>query len=674
MENQDLENQAGPRRVIIENVAPEIDGGSYYIKRTPGEKVTVEADIFADGHDILTAIVKHREGGAKEWTETLMKALSNDRWKASFPVTRLGSCFYTIEAWVDRFKSWRRDFEKKAEAEQDLSMEFLIGASLLRETAKRIATDHPSDAEHLRKRADELSRKGAGSAAEKIERALHPVLTAIVSRHPDRRWATVYPKELEVFVEPELARFGAWYELFPRSCSTEPGRHGTFKDCERLLPRVAKMGFDVLYFPPVHPIGRTFRKGKNNNPVAESGEPGSPWGIGAEEGGHKSVHPELGTLDDFTNLVWRARTEFKIEIALDIAFQCAHDHPYVQEHPGWFVQRPDGSIQYAENPPKKYQDIYPLNFESSDWVGLWKELKSIFDFWIEQGVQVFRVDNPHTKALPFWEWVIREIKSKRPEIIFLSEAFTRRKVMYSLAKAGFSQSYNYFPWRNNRFELTEYFTELTQTEVSEYFRPALWPNTPDILPQYLQYGGRPAFMIRLLLAGTLGATYGIYGPAFELCENQAREVGSEEYLNSEKYEIREWNLDGAESMTDLIGRFNRIRRENPSLHSNESLFFHAVDNEQILVYSKQTENLENILLMVVNLDPYHTQTGWITLNLEQLGIKAEESFQVHDLLTGSRYLWQGRHNYVQLDPHFVPAHLFRIRRWIRTERDFDYFM
>jgi len=433
------------------------------------------------------------------------------------------------------------------------------------------------------------------------------------------------------------------------------------------------MGFDVLYFPPIHPIGEAFRKGKNNNPQCQPGEPGSAWGIGGAEGGHKAIHPELGSLKDFKHLVTKAR-ELNIEIALDIAYQCSPDHPYVKEHPEWFKKRPDGTIQYAENPPKKYQDIYPIDFESGVWKALWQELRSVIDYWIEQGVRIFRVDNPHTKALPFWEWMIGKVKVAHPEVIFLSEAFTRPKLMYNLAKLGFTQSYNYFPWRNTKRELTEYLTELTRTSVKEFFRPNLWPNTPDILTQYLQYGGPPAFKARFLLAATLGASYGIYGPAFELCVNRAREIGSEEYFDSEKYEIKNWDLNQPGNLTDLIAHVNRIRHQNPALHTNDRLEFHRVDNDEIIAYSKTTPELDNIILTVVSLDPHHVQSGWVELSLEKLGIEPGVSYQVHDLLTGARYLWHGTRNYVELRPSEVPAHVFRVRRHIRSEQDFDYFM
>lgn len=474
-------------------------------------------------------------------------------------------------------------------------------------------------------------------------------------------------------VDREKARFSTWYEMFPRSCSDTPGRHGTFQDCEARLPYIAAMGFDVLYLPPIHPIGKTHRKGKNNAQTGDATDHGSPWAIGASEGGHKAILPALGTLQDFRRLMERARTH-GIEMAMDIAFQCSPDHPYVQGHREWFRIRPDGTVQYAENPPKKYQDIFPLDFETEQWRALWEELRSVFDYWIEQGVRIFRVDNPHTKPFAFWEWVIGAVKRMHPDVLFLAEAFTRPKVMHRLAKLGFTQSYNYYPWRTTKTELMEYFTELTQSEVREFFRPNLWPNTPDILTEQLQHGGRPAFMSRLVLAATLGANYGIYGPSYELGEHEPREAGSEEYLNSEKYEIRRWELDRSDSLGEFIARVNRIRRENPALQSDWSLRFHPVANDQLLCYSKRTADGANVILVVVNLSPYHRHSGWLELDLDILGVDVDRPFQVQDLLTNAYYAWQGPRNYIEVDPHSAPAHIFRIRRRVRTERDFDYYL
>jgi starch synthase (maltosyl-transferring) len=656
----------GRSRVVIENVKPEIDCGRFPAKRTVGERMTVEADIFVDGHDALSALLLYRKEGASTWIETPMQPLVNDRWRGTFKVNEIGNYYYTLQAWVDRFNSWRQGFAKKVDAGQDVALELLAGSRLIEQAAKSAAGDDHK----LLTRFAAILKEDQSAALENI---LDDRLAALMEKYSDRRWAVTYAKELRVNVERAKARFSTWYELFPRSFAGTPGAHGTLRDCTERLPYVAGMGFDVLYLPPIHPIGYSFRKGKNNTLEASADDVGSPWAIGAKEGGHKAIHPQLGSLADFKRLVAEAK-KFDIEIALDIAFQCTPDHPYVTEHPEWFRKRPDGSIQYAENPPKKYQDIYPLDFECENWEELWKELKSVILFWCEQGVRIFRADNPHTKAFPFWEWVIGEVKRDYPDALFLAEAFTRTKVMYRLAKLGFSQSYTYFTWRNTKPELTQYFTELTQTEVSDFFRANLWPNTPDILTEYLQFGGRPAFMTRLVLAAMLGANYGIYGPAFELCENVAREPGSEEYLNSEKYEIKHWDLEKPGSLRELIARVNRIRRENRALQSDPNLRFYPVDNPEILCFGKRTEDLSNVIVVAVNLDPHHTQSGWVELRSEELGLNPQQTFQMHDLLTDARYLWQGKRNYVQLDPDSVPAQIFRVRPRIRREQDFDYFM
>ncbi len=658
------------RRVVIENVRPEIDGGRFPVKRTVGEAVTVTADIHTDGHDLITAVLRYRDGAESPWRETLLREVGNDRWTGSFRVSSPGRSFYTLAAWVDRFRSWRRDLAKKADAGQDVRVDLMVGAQLVEEAAGRAKG---TDREALRKAAAALKVDDESGAAEGVRRALDEELLRRMEAYPDRRNATVYGKELAVVVDRERARFSTWYELFPRSCSPVPGKHGTLRDVVSRLPYIAGMGFDVLYLPPIHPIGNTHRKGKNNVTDPAPDDLGSPWAIGSEEGGHKAVHPALGTLDDFRHLVEKAR-EHGLEVALDIAYQCSPDHPYVTEHPEWFRLRPDGTVQYAENPPKKYQDIYPLDFETEHWRELWEELRSVVRFWIDQGVRIFRVDNPHTKPFDFWEWLIGTLKEEYPETVFLSEAFTRPKVMYRLAKAGFTQSYTYFAWRNSKWELTEYFTELTQSEVREYFRPNLWPNTPDILTEQLQFGGRAAFLARLVLAATLGASYGIYGPAYELCENRPLAPGKEEYLDSEKYEIRHWEIDRPDSLKEFIGVVNRIRRENPCLQADDNLAFHPVDNEQMIAYSKITDDLSSIILTVVNLDPHHAQSGWVELPLDRFGLDPAVPFQGHDLLSGARYIWHGDRIYFLLNPSEVPAHILRIRRKVRTERDFDYFM
>lgn len=662
--------EATKQRVVIEGVSPEIDAGRFPIKRVTGDSVVVEADIFADGHDLLSAVLRSRHRDEADWCETPMAALVNDRWRGEFRVQSLGVYLYTLEAWVNHFASWRRDLEKKFKAGVDISVDLLAGVELIHAVRERALG---AEAEDLKAAAASLAPQSGIAEAAKLAVALNPRLAELMDRHGEREAAVRYCRELEVVVDRELARFGAWFEMFPRSAAPEPGRHGTFKDCEAWLPRIAAMGFDVLYLPPIHPIGRAFRKGRNNSLSCTADDPGSPWAIGGEEGGHKSVHPQLGTLEDFRRLVERAR-EHQIEIALDIAFQAAPDHPYVREHPEWFRKRADGTIQYAENPPKKYQDIYPIHFQSDDAGALWQELKSVFDFWIDLGVRIFRVDNPHTKPFRFWEWCLGELKRAHPELIFLSEAFTRPKVMSHLAKLGFTQSYNYFPWRNTQHELTRYFSELTGTEVREYLRPNLWPNTPDILTQYLQYGGTAAFTIRLVLAATLGASYGIYGPAFLLRESQPREPGSEEYLNSEKYEIRHWNLDAPGNLCGLATRLNQIRRRHPPLQRDDTLRFHTVDNPHLIAFSKTSRASNDVILTLVNLDPHYTQRGWVTLPLEQWGLRPQEAYQFHELLTDARFIWSGPSNYVELDPRFAPAHILRLRRYLRTEQDFDYFM
>jgi starch synthase (maltosyl-transferring) len=650
---------------VIEGITPQVESGRYPAKASLGERVRVEADCFTDGHDGLGALLLHRRAGDTEWAEIRMTPLPNDRWRGDFEPLILGSHRFTVEAWVDHFGSWARDLAKRVEAKQDVAVDLQVGAGLLEEAAERAGRP---DAAPLRAAAKKLRSAGSRSAAA-VKAALAPELAALAGRHPDRGRATRYPRELEVYVDPALARFSSWYEMFPRSTGSE-GRHGTFLTTAERIEYVAGMGFDVLYLPPIHPIGRTFRKGRNNAVEAEPDDVGSPWAIGSEAGGHKSVNPDLGTIDDFRALVATARSA-GIEVALDIAFQCSPDHPYVTEHPDWFRHRPDGSVQYAENPPKKYQDIYPFDFDSSDWQALWEELLSIFCFWAEQGVRMFRVDNPHTKPFSFWEWLLPELRRRQPDVVLLAEAFTRPKVMYRLAKLGFSQCYTYFAWRSQKAELIEYFTELTAHPVRDFFRPNLWPNTPDILTEALQHGGRPAFMARLVLAATLGASYGIYGPAFEHCESLAIAPGKEEYHNSEKYQLRDWRLTRPDSLREFIARINAIRRENPALQTDRGLRFIEVDNDHLLAYSKVDADGTNLLLVVVNLDPYHTQTGMVDVPIHRWGIDPDQQYQVHDLIADARYSWRGWRNYVELNPFVRPAHIFRIQHRIRDETDFD---
>ncbi len=658
----------GRHRVIIEAAAPEVDGGAFPAKRVLGDLVEVEADIFTDGHDLISAIVLHRHDDDPEWTEVRMRALVNDRWRTEFPVEKLGFHRFTIEAWIDHFLTWHRDMKKRVDGgatEDDLRVQLMIGLEHIRAAAARAGSRD-------RRRLDGFiaTLESDDTLTEKIDDLWSEDLLALMWRNAERKFVTRYRTELLIEIDRPRAAYSTWYELFPRSTASEPGRHGTFRDVEAQLPRIQRMGFDILYLPPIHPIGETFRKGKNNKVKAEPGDVGSPWAIGGKEGGHKSTHPDLGTIEDFERLVRRAK-EMDIEVAMDIAFQAAPDHPYVKEHPDWFLMRPDGTIQYAENPPKKYQDIYPFHFESDNWQELWTELRDVFAFWARKGVRVFRVDNPHTKPLPFWEWCIRDLKREWPDLIFLAEAFTRPKIMYRLAKAGYTQSYTYFAWRNTKTELQEYFEEITKPPVSDLFRPNVWPNTPDILTEFLQHGGRNAFTLRLILAATLASSYGIYGPAYERFVNEPREPGSEEYLDSEKYEVKYWPPTD-DDLTELITLVNRIRRDNIALQQNATLTFHPTDNDHILCYSKTAG--ENAIICVVNLDPHNTHGGNIELDLEALRLDTGRPFQVHDLLSGARHTWHGPRNFVQLNPHVVSAQIFRIRRRVRTERDFEYFL
>jgi len=658
--------EEGRRRAVIEGIYPSVDGGRFPAKRAEGDRLVVEADVFGDGHDTLRCLLRYRREEAKDWTETEMAFADNDRWRGDFQVGAPGRYRYTVCAWVDTFLSWRKDFAKRVDA-SDVALALQGGAELVAQAAARAKA--PA-ARTLSGIAAKL--KGGGDLEARQGLALGDELLGLMTRYPDRGFADTYSPELRLTVDPRRGRCSAWYEMFPRSTADAPGRHGTFRDCETRLAYVSELGFDVLYLPPIHPVGRVNRKGRNNALKATPDDPGSPWAIGSHEGGHKAVNPALGTLEDFRHLVSAAR-EIGIEVALDIAFQCAPDHPYVQQHPQWFRWRADGTVQYAENPPKKYEDIYPFNFECDDWQALWQELKSVFMFWVEQGVTIFRVDNPHTKPFPFWEWLIAEVQRDHPEIMFLSEAFTRPKVMHRLAKLGFTQSYTYFPWRNTKAELTEYFTELSTHASREYFRPNHWPNTPDILTAYLQHGGRAAFMARLVLAATLGSNYGIYGPAFEHCENVPREPGSEEYRNSEKYEVRFWDLAKPDSLRNLVTAVNRARRENPALQQEWNIQFIPVENDELICYAKYNDDCSNVVIVAVNLDPHHQQSGWLEVPLDDLAIDRERSYEVEDLLSGTSHLWQGPRNYVELHPQICPAHVFQVKKRLRSERDFEYF-
>ena len=650
-------------RASIQRLRPEVLDGRFPARGAVGRPVRISADIVGDSHDELAAVVRHRRQGAKRWSETPLVHEINDVWVAELDVDQPGRHEFTVEAWVDHVATWRRDLRKKATADVVEPVDLATGAELFRAL---IAHAAPAAAERLT----------SGIAAildtdlpleQRIEAGLSEELAGLARRLDPRAHATTYPRVCQLQIDRERAAFSTWYELFPRSASPDPDRPGTVRDVIDRLDHVASMGFDVLYLPPIHPIGVAHRKGRNNAVTAGPDDPGSPWAIGGAEGGHLDIHPELGTLEDLHALI--AACEARgMELAMDIAFQCSPDHPWVAEHPEWFKQRPDGSIQYAENPPKKYQDIYPLDFESVDAEGLWTALKGVFDHWIAQGVRIFRVDNPHTKSFAFWEWCLDELSREHPDCIFLAEAFTRPKVMYELAMRGFNHSYTYFTWRRHKWEIEAYYTELFQTDVVDFFRPNSWPNTPDILTDQLQTGQRSMYVQRLVLAATLTANYGMYGPAFELMWSDAR-PGAEEYLDNEKYEIKTWDVDQPHSLREVIALINRIRHAHPALQQDRTLRFHHIDNDQLLVFSKRAG--DDVILVVVNLDPWQTQAGVTWLELEELGIEPDELYEVTDLFGGGTFTWQGGDNYVELNPHVSPAHVFAVRTHRRTEADFE---
>jgi starch synthase (maltosyl-transferring) len=639
------------RTVIIESVYPEFDAGRYPVKRVVGDDLVVEADIFREGHDLLMAGLKYRGPDQQGWHRVPMRLIDNDRWCGSFQLSQIGRYCYTIEATPDLFRSWTADLQKKAEAGQDVASDRLEGERLLQSLAARAAG---VEQELLHAAARGLV---TGSLEAALALAADPDLADLAARFTPPELTTTYDRLLEVVVDRVRARYGAWYEFFPRSQGTDPTRGATLREAERRLPAIRAMGFDVLYLTPIHPIGQTNRKGPNNTLRAGPDDPGSPYAIGSPSGGHTAIEPALGTLDDFDHFQRAARAE-GLELALDFAIQVSPDHPWVQEHPDWFYRRPDGTIKYAENPPKKYEDIYPVNFHNPDWRGLWNALAEVIEFWAAREVRIFRVDNPHTKPFDFWAWLIARVQRRYPDAVFLSEAFTRPKVMRVLAKLGFTQSYTYFTWRNEKREIEEYLTEITSPPVSEYFRGNLFANTPDILPQVLQQGGPPAFRLRLVLAATTSSTYGIYS-GFELCENRAR-PDSEVYQDSEMYQHKVWDWDRPGNIVDLVAQVNRIRRENPALQLYDNLRFYPSDDPWLLCYGKRTPDRSNIIVVVLNLDPFAAHEGLVHLPTAELGLPADGTYEAHDLLTEARYTWRGSTNWVRLDPRVAPAHILRL--------------
>src|SRR5687767_357823 len=645
----------GRRRVVIEDVRPRVDDGAFPVKRAVGDEVVVEFDALADGHDRLASVVLHRRECDQAWQEVPAQHVLNDRWRARFTVEAIGAHVFVVEAWVDTFASWTHELEKRLASGQDIAVELQIGAAHVQAAVRRA------------RGADASALRGAVARLREGDRrvALDPALLALMGRYGPRRFATRGP-ELRIWADRERGARSAWYKVFPRSSfagatgggeAATGGRQGTLRDiADVVVPHAAALGFDVLYLLPIHPIGTTERKGKDNTLGAKPGDPGSPYAIGSAEGGHTAIAPELGTLDDLHALVARC-AERDMELALDIAFQCSPDHPRVREHPEWFRHRPDGSIMYAENPPKKYQDIYPFDMSADDWRSLWDALRDVLLYWAAQGVRAFRVDNPHTKPFAFWDWCLAEVRREYPDTIFLAEAFTRPKVMRRLAKAGFTQSYTYFTWRTTKWELSEYLSELT-TETVDYYRPNFWPNTPDILPFHLQTGGRPAFTSRAVLAATLAASWGVYAPAFELLVNAPLAPGREEYAASEKYELKRWDLRDPASIAPLLARLNAIRREHRALWRDRGLTFHRIDNDRLIAYSKRAG--DDVVLCVVSLEHLQTESGWLDLDLAALGLDLDRAFAAHDLLDGARYHWRGPRNFVRLAPG--AGHIFELER------------
>ena len=635
------------KRVIIENVQPQLDNGQFFIKRIVNQSVIVSADVFSDGHDVMEAVVQFKHEKDKKWTEVRMNQNPNAAFDATFTVEKQGYYSYFVESWVDYALNWQYGIGKKIADNQHVKSELLEGIEYLKPLLTKVAA---ADKKYL----TELSKLfGDEKQYDKaIQAAVSSELKTIFKNNPTKFLAN-QSAELKVYVDRKKALFSTWYEFFPRSASREASKHGTFADCEKLLPRVAKMGFDTLYFPPIHPIGEVNRKGINNATVANPDDVGSPWGIGSKHGGHKATHPELGTLADFQSLV-KAAKKLDIEVAMDFALQCAPDHPYVKEFPQWFKWRPDGTVQYAENPPKKYQDILPIYYETEDWKNLWKELLDAALYWVEKcDIKVFRVDNPHTKPFYFWGWLIAEIKKKHPDVLFLAEAFTRPKIMNELAKQGFTQSYTYFTWRNTKAELQQYVTELSQTSQKEFFRPNFWPNTPDINPYALQGAPEATYLQKYFLAATLSSSVGIYGPVFEFMISEAM-PGKEEYHNSEKYQRQLWNWESENKIIHLISRINQIRKEQTSLQQTNNISFLETQSDQVMAYHKWDDNHENHTLMICSLDGYYAKQTVVKMPFSN-------PIRVTDLITGNSYVWDQEWNFVELHPT-LPFHLFKVER------------
>ena len=642
------------KRVVVENVSPQINQGNVFIKRVLDELVNVTADILVDGHDKIQASILFKHEKERSWKEVRMYFKNNDEWGANFQVNKQGFYSYKVQAWVDHALDWQYGIGRKIEDNQNVQSELLEGAELI-----KLIIDKATKSEKVYLNHAIKILQDKNSYDEAVNISVSNQLAQLFTKYPVKFQAEE-TQEFQVYVDRKKARFSTWYEFFPRSSSEEEGKHGTFKDCLRLLPRIQKMGFDTLYFPPIHPIGEVNRKGKNNTTDAKEGDVGSAWGIGSKHGGHKDIHPELGTVEDFKELVQAAK-EMGIEVAMDYALQAAPDHPWVEEHPSWFKWRPDGTVQYAENPPKKYQDILPIYWEGKDWKNLWKECLSILYYWIEEcDIQVFRVDNPHTKPYHFWHYIITEVKRKHPNVIFLAEAFTKPKVMGRLAKEGYSQSYTYFTWRNSKHELIEYMNDLTKTDQKEYMRPNFWPNTPDINPYHLQGANESKYLQRYALAATLSSNIGIYGPVFEQQIDGAI-PGKEEYYMSEKFEVYHYDWFKENKLTTLIGKINNIRHNHESLQQTNNIQFCHVENENLLAFYKWNDDRSDETLIIISLDQYYMQTGHVQVPLQDLKIHQGHKLEVHDLITGNSYNWYDEWNYVELHPT-LPFHIFKIKK------------
>jgi starch synthase (maltosyl-transferring) len=645
-----MQNQS---RIVVENIAPQINNGEVCIKRVVDEIVNVTADVLVDGHDVLQANLLFKHEKEKKWSEIRMSPTDNDQYIANFHTPKQGFYSYKIEGWVDYVLNWQHGLKRKIDDSQHVNSELLEGADLISSLTQKASKEDKTYLLHL------ISIfKNTDNYSEAIKEAISNKLTDIFKKYP-QKFLTETSKEFKVYVDRKKARFSTWYEFFPRSASEQEGKHGTFKDCHRLLPRVAKMGFDTLYFPPIHPIGEVNRKGKNNTTVAQDGDVGSAWGIGSKKGGHKDIHPELGSLEDFKNLIIKAK-ELGIEVAMDYALQAAPDHPWVKEHPDWFKWRPDGTVQYAENPPKKYQDILPIYWESKDFKNLWQECLDTLLYWINCGVNVFRVDNPHTKPYYFWGWIIAEVKKQHPDVLFLAEAFTKPKVMQQLAKQGYTQSYTYFTWRDSKHELIEYMNDLTQTEQREYMSPNFWPNTPDINPYHLQGAPESKYLQRYALAGTLSSNIGIYGPVFEQMISDPI-VGKEEYYMSEKFQLCHYDWFKENKVTTLISKINHIRKENESYQQTNNIKFIETGNDQIIAFYKWNDDRTNETITIITLDAYNSQSGSVQLPLHDLKVNHGQKVEVEDLVTRNKYDWYNEWNYVELHAT-LPFHIFKINK------------